>query len=318
MTSNRPTRRRFLRIMAAAPVLATTASMADDRSEWRGSALGAEISIVFDGLGRKSRQAAIERIMAEIERQEAIFSLQDARSELSRLNAAARLDSPSPDMLHLLSVSREIHKATNRRFDPTVQSLWRFYVEWYGADRARSRPPDIALARCGQKVGFDEVHVGPNGVEMPRNFALTLNGIAQGHITDRGVAILKDLGFTRVLADLGEIGAIGPRATGDSWRIARPDGATIPLQDAALSTSAGSGTRLADNGDHHIFDPVSLRPARIWNWMSVAHPSATIADGLSTGLYCLSPEECVRAIGAFPGIRFWGQMAEGRIVELTA
>lgn len=318
MTNNRPTRRRFLRIMAAAPVFATAASAASDRSEWRGSALGAEISIVFDGAGRISRQAAIERIVAEIERQEAIFSLQAARSELSRLNASGRLDCPSPDLLHVLSVSREIHKATNRRFDPTVQSLWRFYVEWYGADRTRSRPPDIALARYGERVGFDRVHFGPNGVEMPRDFALTLNGIAQGHITDRGVAILKDLGFTRVLADLGEIGAIGPRVTGDPWRIARPDGATIRLQDAALSTSAGSGTRLADNGDHHIFDPISLRPARIWKWVSVVHPSATFADGLSTGLYCLSPDECVRVLEVFPDARLWGQMADGLTAELPA
>lgn len=318
MTSNRPTRRRFLRIMAAAPVFAATASAANDRSEWRGSALGAEISIVFDGTGRISRQMAVERIVAEIERQEAIFSLQDTRSELSRLNAFGRLDSPSPDMLHVLSVSRKIYKATNRRFDPTVQPLWQFYVEWYGADRARSRPSDIALTGCGRRIGFDKVHVGPNGVDMPADFALTLNGIAQGHITDRGVMILKDLGFTRILADLGEIGAIGPRATGDPWRIARPDGTTIPLQDAALSTSAGAGTRLADNGDHHIFDPVSLRPARIWNWLSVAHPSATIADGLSTGLYCLSPDECVRPLDAFRGARLWGQLAEGRIVELAS
>ena len=78
MTNNRPTRRRFLRIMAAAPVSPRRRPRRVIVRSGGVLALGAEISIVFDGAGRISRQAAIERIVAEIERQEAIFSLQAA------------------------------------------------------------------------------------------------------------------------------------------------------------------------------------------------------------------------------------------------
>ena len=314
-----PTRRRVLRILASTSLLAASRAHAHGRSEWRGSALGAEISISFDSDGRTSREEAVARIMSEIERLEAIFSLQDARSELSRLNADGRLDDPSPDMLHVLAVGGRIHRSTRGRFDPTVQSLWKFYVDWYAQGRARAQPPESELRRLDASIGFDAIRIGPDAISMPPGYALTLNGIAQGHITDRGVAILRDLGFGRVLADLGEIGAIGAiggQAPDESWKVRLPDGATAALRDGALATSAGSATPLADNGDHHLFDPVARRPARIWDWLSIGHPSATIADGLSTGLYCLTPPDCGQALRAFPGARLWGRTQSGETVGI--
>ena len=184
-----------------------------------------------------------------------------------------------------------------------MQSLWRFYVEWYGADRDPKPPSGYrpgALWRKGPDLtGFTSVRMA----SKCHGTLLTLNGIAQGHITDRGVAILKRSGLYACSADLGEIGAIDraqPAIRGEL-----PDRTERQSVCRTLrSTSAGSGTRLADNGDHHIFDPISLRPARIWKWVSV-HPSATFAQTARPPDSTVFLRRMRPRTRGFPGARLW-------------
>ncbi len=310
-----PTRRRALRILVAAAAASVAPRSASSQTEWRGTALGADVSISFADAEGAATQAAVAEILLEIERLEAVFSLQRGDSELSRLNAASRLESPSPDLLNVLSIARMAHAATLGRFDPTVQPLWRFFVDWYARDRGRARPGDEDLAAARALVGFGRIRASAAAIELPVGAALTLNGIAQGYITDRASALLRRAGFRRVLVDLGETRALDGRADGDAWRVGLPDGRRVALQDGALATSAGAATRFADNGDHHIFDPVDGRPARRWDWLAVAHKSAAVADALSTGLYCLAPEAAIKAAGAVSGVRLWGYSVSGAQVE---
>ena len=48
--------------------------------------------------------------------------------------------------------------------------------------------------------------------------AMTLNGIAQGYITDKVGDILRARGFEHVLVDMGEQLAVGPKWDGTAWR----------------------------------------------------------------------------------------------------
>lgn len=310
----RHTRRRVLRILAAAVATSLAPRALAREIAWCGSALGADVSVVFSGADAAVAEGAVARIVAEIERLETIFSLQRGDSELARLNAAGRLDVPSPDLVHVLTRAREAHATTHGRFDPTVQSLWKFHVDWYAIDPARKRPSEVDIVAARGRVGLARVRIAPDAVELPAGGALTLNGIAQGHITDRATQLLREAGFRHVLVDLGETRAIDTRADGGAWRITLPDGRRIGLVDCALATSSGAATRLARNGDHHIFDPTTGRPANHWRWLSVAHRSATVADALSTGLYCLAPPQAVAAIRATAGARLWGEADDGEIV----
>lgn len=306
-----PTRRRVLRILAAAAATSLAPRASGKNIEWRGSALGADISILFSSATDGSTDTAVASIICEIERLEAIFSLQRGESELARLNAAGRLDAPSPDLVHVLARAREAYAATHGKFDPTVQTLWKYHVDWYAADPERDRPSESDIADAIGRVGYERVRLAPDAIELPSGAALTLNGIAQGHITDRATALLREAGFRHVLVDLGETSAIDARADGAAWRVALPDGSRIGLADCALATSSGGATRLARNGDHHIFDPTTGRPANHWRWLSVAHRSATVADALSTGLYCLPPPQAIAAARASHGVRLWGETANG-------
>ena len=310
-----PTRRRVLSIMAAAAATGFVPPAGARTREWRGAALGADVSIRFSDADGVLAEQAVARILDEVERLEAIFSLQRGDSELSRLNATGRLEAPSPDLVHVLSIARQAHGATFGRFDPTVQPLWRFHFDWYAADPSRPRPHDADLEAVRTRVGLSRVGVGPDLIELPPGGAVTLNGVAQGHITDRAVALLRADGFRRVLVDLGETRALEGRPDGDPWRIALPDARRISLTDGAIATSAGAATRFAANGDHHIFDPVTGRPARHWDWLAVAHPSAIMADALSTGLYCLEPRLAAQAIRAVPDARMWARGNDGAQIE---
>lgn len=311
-----PTRRRVLRIFAAAAATTLAPQARATPREWRGAALGADVSILFADVDAAVAEAAIARILFEVERLEAIFSLQRGDSELSRLNAAGRIVAPSPDLLQVLELSRQAHAATAGKFDPTVQPLWRFHVDWYAAEKSRPRPSEQDLSAARARVGWNRVRIGSDAIELPEGGALTLNGIAQGYITDRGCALLREAGFRRVLVDLGETRALDGRSDGDAWRIALPDGKQVRLADGAIATSSGAATPLGDRGDHHIFDPATGRSAPNWRWLAVAHASAATADGLSTGLYCLEPAAAARATRNVPGARLWGLTAQGESVEV--
>ena len=310
----RQTRRRVLQIVAATAACAIVPGGAAQSFEWRGAALGADVSILFSGAAESAARVTVARIVNEIERLEAIFSLQRDDSELSRLNAAEGLSAPSPDLVHVLAIARRAHALTKGRFDPSVQPLWRYYVAWYDADRARGHPPADGLAAVRARVGLQRVSATADGIWLPPGGGLTLNGIAQGYITDRACDLLRAAGFANVLVDLGETRALDARADGGAWRVGLPDESVVSISGGAIATSAGAATAFADNGDHHIFDPVTGRPARAWRWLSVAHPLAVMADALSTGLYCLAPQEALRAVAAIAGARLWGRdMADSAI-----
>ena len=54
--------------------------------------------------------------------------------------------------------------------------------------------------------------------------ALTLNGIAQGYIADRVVALLRAEGLSDVLVNTGELRALGGHPDGGGWPVSLNDG----------------------------------------------------------------------------------------------
>ena len=296
------TRRRFLSISAAAASLATslvaTPVQASDVARWRGQALGAHASMTLDGLGDSEAQPIFGAVEQELTRLEAIFSLYRDDSEISRLNQSGQLVAPSAELLDVLSLSGALFAATDGAFDPTVQPLWLALAQ--GGDVA-------AKAVAKAVVGWQNVQFDTTAVRLTRpGMGLTLNGIAQGYITDRIAALLRRRGLNNVLIDMGEIAALGGHGDGRDWQagIARPDGVVVhrvSLRDRALATSAPLGTVMPQNGGFgHIVDP-SGAAAASQNLVSISAPLAAVADGLSTACCLLDKDQARAAVSAFPG-----------------
>ena len=129
--------------------------------------------------------------------------------------------------------------------------------------------------------------------------AVTLNGIAQGYITDRIADLLRAEGMRHVLIDLGEVRAIGTHPDGRPWRIGLADpadptriAARIGLSGLALATSGGYGTRFEPTGRHnHLLDPRTGRCAPPLRSVSVLARDAATADAASTALSLLEEGE---------------------------
>lgn len=280
-----PTRRRFLAIAAASLVMPRTAVAAS----WRGVALGASVSITLAGVDTITARPVFAAIEVELDRLERVFSLFEPMSALSRLNRDGALVSVPKDLANLLALSDQVHVATQGAFDPTVQPLWQALAQ--GGSKTAAR----AL------IGWDNVLFDGTSVRFARpGMALTLNGVAQGYITDRITELLRAHGFGDVLVDMGEVRAVGHANDGRAWQagVAFPAGQIvhqITLADRALATSAPGGTMLTPEGQGHILGPSGQAP--LHELVSVSAPTAALADALSTA-FCLMPEADAQAAAA--------------------
>ncbi len=327
-------RRRFLAVVGASaacgglPVVAATARGTPDPVVWKGTALGAAASITLVHEDRAHALRVLNECIDEVERLERIFSLYRGDSALTRLNEAGELREPPVEFVELLAASLALARASDGAFDPTVQPLYRLYEAHFRSPGAAPEGPSAqAIAQVLQSVDHRRVDVAADRVALGRRgMAITLNGIAQGYVTDRVADRLRGEGFEGVAIDLGEARAAGRRADGRAWAAAVVDPerpartlfelamGDAPGQVAALATSAGAGTRFgADPRVHHLFDPHTGRSANRYTQVSVAAPRATIADGLSTALSIVDPERGRRLLAANPGTRAWLLRADGTI-----
>ena len=133
--------------------------------------------------------------------------------------------------------------------------------------------------------------------------AVSLNGIAQGYITDRIAELLRRNGFENVLVNLGEIRGVGGHPSGRRWSVGiaiTPDdtGAsrTLEIADQAVATSAPMGTPLNTSGTaHHLFDPRTGACAAHHQSVTVTAQTAALADAYSTA-FAVMPWPDVRKV----------------------
>ncbi|MDN4984054.1 FAD:protein FMN transferase [Bradyrhizobium sp. WYCCWR 13022] len=310
-----PTRRRAITIFAAAAAgaVAGHARPATADYEWRGTAVGADARILFNGIAAETAREVVDLVEAEIERLENALSLFRDASELRRLNREGRLEEPSGDLHRALALALGVADLTNGLFDPTVQALWEAHVDWFGNRNHTGLPPDDVIALARQTVDWRRIRLARDALRLGEGQRLTLNGLGQGYVTDRVVELLAAKGLTNILVDLGEQRALTPRRDGSPWLVARRDAAPIRLARGALATSEGSGCVLgADGAAHHLFDPRSGRSAAHWRTITVHHASAAVADALSTALSIASADEIRTLLPRLEDVTIWAVDMDGR------
>jgi thiamine biosynthesis lipoprotein len=312
------TRRRFVRIAASVAAFGT-AGLICPRSfarpqpaplVWRGLVLGNLASIEISHTDQAQASRVLEFARKEMVRLEMIMSLYRGDSALSVLNARGVLADPPLDLVRVLAESRRLGEVTAGAFDVTVQPLWKVYADHFaaaGADPAG--PSSDAIRRAVEYVDYRVIEIEPSGVGLRRpGMALTLNGIAQGYITDRIAELLRNEGLENVLVDLGEVRTMGRRPDAKPWRAGIEDAdryglvTQVTLMDQALSTSGSYGFRFDPAGRfHHIFDPRSGTCPQLHASVSVIATKSTVADAVATACN-LTPltaiPDLLRAAGA--------------------
>lgn len=291
-------RRRFLAISAAALVASPARA---ETVRWSGRALGAEAEITLRG-PRTGAERALASARAALIRAEALFSLYDPASALSRLNHDGALAAPPPEFSAMLRLVHNVHVATEGRFDPSVQPLWRALATGGDADAARSL------------IGWSRVRIG-DPIRLAPGQALTLNGVAQGYATDMVSAALAAEGFTETLVNIGEF-----RAGDGDWRIGVVDPTAGIVRVAHLARGAvATSSPFADlvGGEGHIIGPHG--EALHWSTVAVEADSAALADALSTALCLGDAALAAHATRRLPGVRRVTLVdAEGNIRSVSA
>lgn len=301
------TRRRLLAVCAAstATMLPGIASAQTRHAVWRGIALGAEAQIQLVHADEHFASKVLHQCVREIRRLENIFSLYRPKSAISRLNRDGLLPSPPLELVELMATALRFGDETDGAFDVSVQPLWSAYADHFAAPDADPEGPDANYLRHAHDlIDYRQIRSSPQQISFARReMAVTLNGIAQGFITDRISAILKQNGFHNVLVHLGETYGSGARSDGRPWQagISAPvaDGSLLKkvnLQNRALATSGSYGYVFTPGGrHHHLFDPRTGLSTNNYKSVSVAAPSAASADALSTA-FCAMTLEQIRSV----------------------
>ncbi len=249
-------------------------------AKWHGIALGGTASMRVVHRDPEIANNMIKRAVSELRRLEKIFSLYDLNSSVVQLNRDGSLKMPPIELVMLLQSARQISKATDGLFDVSVQPLWDYYSK---RSKQNQKPAPL--------LGQENILLNRQLITLKEGQKITLNGIAQGAITDHLMALFKKHGFNDILLGTGEISASGHNEKQRPWRVALgdKDGPKIDLQNAAVATS--EAVPLKPNSTlSHFFNPHTGLCENHFNRVSVIAPNATYADGLSTALM-LSEEE---------------------------
>ena len=271
---------------------------------WQGIALGADAQLHIYHEDKQLAQRLIERMLAEVSRLERIFSLYQEDSALSRLNAQGYLENPPKELLDLLSRSQYFSDLSDGLFDPGVQVLWNLYAKHLADRKNVALPSKEALAQTLKLIDYRQISLDIQRISLNiPGMQLTLNGIAQGYITDRVTELLREAGMQKVLVDMGEVRGLELLQNTDPWKVGirspKDDNALltrVDLRNEAIATSAGSGTPLDEEGTvHHLFNPKTGYSPKLYQSVSVMAKDATTADALST-TFSLMPIEQIKRI----------------------
>jgi thiamine biosynthesis lipoprotein len=242
----------------------------------------------------------VEQILADMDRQ---MSTYRSDSDIERFNAlpANNCQAMPASILELVRVGEQLSVQSDGSYDLTVEpllNLWGFGPQ----ARGETVPTAEALADARKRVGHQHLRI--EGDRLCKNVAVEVdfNSIAAGYAVDTIATRLEAMGIRGYLVEAtGELKASGKKPDGSSWRIALEE----PRDDQKVAERiiAVDGFGLSTSGDYrnyfeqggkrysHAFDartgaPVSHTLASV----TVIHPSALMADGLSTLLLILGPE----------------------------
>jgi len=271
--------------------------------------MGTAIHVELWSDDRAAAHAAIDAVMQEMHRIDALMSPYKEASELSRINRDAARE-PVPvcaELFELLVRSVKFSELSCGAFDITYASAGHLYDY-----RRRIRPTEAELAAAREAIGFR--HLQLDAAQRTVRFArdgvrIDLGGFAKGYAVDNGAAILARQGVRHAaVAAGGDSRMLGDRR-GRPWVIGvrdpRREGevvALVPVEDAAVSTS-GDYERFFDDGDercHHLIDPRTGKSPRAVHSVSVIAPDGLTAEALSKTVFVLGVEQGMRIVESLP------------------
>ena len=252
-----------------------------------------------------------QAVFAEIDRIKDLISKFNPSSEVGQINRlrAGQSLRIGVETYQCLKTALSVQAETEGAFDINVGALMKYRER----QSSESRPPRTDVLKqldLLQKTrGYMVKYRPAKEMDGPTELNLDLGGIGKGYALDCTLQILSDWGVERALVHGGTSTALAvgtpPEGLGQKkgWPVGIGGVWECPempkkffLKDRALS---GSGTEV--KGDH-IYDPRTNMPAKEHLGAWVSHPSAAVADALSTAFMVMNTEEVSRYCDKHPDV----------------
>lgn len=284
--------------------------------------MGTRCAVELWATDRNAGNAAIEAVLADMRRIDALMSTYKPDSEISRVNAKAAIApvAVTAELFGLLQTAQQYAGLSKGVFDITYASVGYLYDY-----RQKVHPDDKALAAALPTVDYRQLKLDPVNRTVAfgkPGMRIDLGGIAKGYAVDRGIEILKARGFTHAMVNAGGDTRVSGDRFGKPWVIGirHPDRKDeivlrIPLVDAAFSTS-GDYERYFDEGGvryHHIIDPKTGSSPHAVRSVTIIASNATRTDGLSKTVFILGAQEGIAFINSIPDADAIVIAADGKV-----
>jgi len=219
----------------------------------------------------------------------------------------------SGEVSDALRTARQISEWTGGKFDVTfgaLSDLWKF-----DHDQDNSIPDPAAIRARLPLIDYRQIEIdeAAGTVFLRRTgMRMHLGGIGKGYAVERAVKTMRAAGLRDFLIQAGgDLYAAGLKE-GRPWRLGINDPrgpagrsfATLDLSDGTFSTSGDYARSFVKDGVryHHIIDPATGQPARLCRSVTIVADSPLVADGLSTGVFLLGPEQGMALIERLPEV----------------
>lgn len=283
-------------------------------ADWRSRAeaiMGTEVRVELWHEDDAAARAAIDAVMDEMRRIDALMSPFKPDSELSRINreAAQKPIVISQEMFDLIARSLEFSKLSGGAFDITFSSVGYLYDY-----REHIKPSDAEIAKALPGVNYRHllldrkrrsIHFARSGVRID------LGGIAKGYAVDNCIGLLKKRGITNAIVTAGGDSRLLGDRRGRPWRVGirdprQRDGVAmvLPLVDVAISTSGDYERYFEVDGvrHHHIINPKTGKSASGVRSVTVIGPDGVTTEGLTKSVFILGPKKGLRLIESLPNV----------------
>jgi len=252
---------------------------------------------------------AIDAVMAELRRIDALMSHYKPESQLSQINARAYQEPVQVDkeLFDLIKLSTYYSQITAGAFDITYASVGYLYDYRRHIHPSEAQIKSALPAVNWHNLLLDEAH---HTVRFEHaGMRIDLGGIGKGYAVDHGIDLLKARGFKHAVVTAGGDSRIIGDHMGRPWLVAirHPDDpkkvvTRIPLSDSAMSTSGDYERYFDESGVryHHIIDPHTGHSASKVRSATVLAPTATQTDGMSKTAFVLGPEKALEIINRLP------------------
>ena len=175
-----------------------------------GQALGTTYSIIYFSNQEQSFETEIDSVFKAVNQS---LSTYIPNSDISKINNGDSSVKVDHMFKEVFTLSKDIYKATDGYFDPTVGVL----VNAWGFGPERKIEMDsVKIDSLLKYVGFDKVSLSKDGIvkKTHPNIYFDFNAIAKGYAIDRLAVMLDDRGVDNYLIEVGgELVAKGTNVT---------------------------------------------------------------------------------------------------------